>query len=154
MPTINRPRDCDSISLGLSNLNPQHILDKIEWMNAPITTEEVKTFLKNLETAVFKYLIYEQTQIEVLYRKYYKARKYSMVAQLKASLTLISLSKESINEELTRSSFHSCYTFDHDGGTDYIRKKGVIPLKTLPLLINNESETTRLLAKAKLQGFL
>lgn len=157
MPSIKKPRDSGNFSLELSNLNPKHILEQAEWMGTPINFEDIQVFLKHLETVIFKYLVHEHAGILVTFTRNYQINGYRMLAQLRADPFKVSTIKHNKDQDtdMVTADGHTCYCLDAEKRyIRYTHKKGKIPLKTLPLLINHEFPTVRLLAKAKLQGLL
>lgn len=157
MPSIKKPRDSGNFSLELSNLYPKHILEQAEWLGIPIDFEDIQVFLKHLETVIFKYLVHEHAGIQVTFTRNYQINGYSMLAQLRADHFSVIILKHNKGQDtyLMAADGHTCYCLDAEKRyIRYTHKKGIIPLKTLPLLINHEFPTVRLLAKAKLQGLI
>lgn len=150
-----RPRESEGMTIELTSLDPNYILQKAEWLGVPLEEKTIRVFLRNVETAMFKNHIYGYNGFLVGYYTKYKVRNYEMETNLSLDSQQAHLSKRLVDESIyARLLGHSCRCFVGTNSISFIRKKGVFPIKEVPLLINHESPTIKMLAKAKLQGLI
>lgn len=156
---MKKPRASEGYEIKLTSMDPTYILKKAEWLGVPLSPENLRIFLRNVETAVFKYLEHGHQMIDVSYSERYTVHRYKMDFYIDMDLQDFIFRKTNIQllvpGDIQRIYGHSCVCSDSSGKrTNLLRKRGVIPFKDIPLLINNVSPPIQLLAKAKLQGVL
>lgn len=154
-----KPRDTQHANVQLFEMSTAHIQKTAAWLNIPLTDTDIKTFLGNVETAIFKTLTYEHKYegFVVSYVNYYTAHKYKMVFNLIFTERGFTIAKSPVDPSTMDTSEHTCRVLYKDstkGARNFLKKKGVLPLKMLPLLINHESSSIKMFAVAKLQGLL